>query len=334
MKRKPKKKGGKKGSKDRDYFEDLREMETHHLEEKINDHKSSIRSIESQLDSMGNERNALISTVQVLRNALGQSGGISKERQALLTELRERTPKINEAKAERDDINQRVSPPTSVIEKLIKRTWRDLTTIRDDATRAPQLANEIQKFSFFFELIEMHKLKQQSDAAHNYFVDLIRLQKETIKKLDELKEDDTIVAEQASDENPRLTGMNINRKEEKKLNKRIEKMLVSIRSYRKELNKSKKEIARLESFLRIRKADEQRGKKVRVRINSLREHAISGGSLSVEDMARLLHSGGLSKLQQTEDSSKQDKKKKKTLGKRKIQARRSGVSRTYKRRDD
>ncbi len=326
-------KKGRKGRSDRDFFEDLRGLETHQLEDRLNDNKSSARAIESQLDSMESERSSLISTVQVLRNALGHSGKMSKERQSLLTELRGRTPKINEQKALRDNINERVGPPSNVIEKLLMRTWRDLTTIRDDASRAPQLPHEIQKFSFFFELIEMHKLKQQSDAAHKKFVDLIRAQKDTIKKLDELKDDSSEISEQASEENPRLSGISINRKEEKNLNKRIEKMLDSIRANRKELKKLKREIGLLDSFIRIRKGDEERGIKVRMRINSLREHAVSGGALSVEDMARLLKSGGISQLQQSTEESKPKKKKGRRGGRKRAQAHR-GVARSFKRRDD
>jgi hypothetical protein len=127
--------------------------------------------------------------------------------------------------------------------------------------------------------------------------------------------------------------MSINRKEERNLNKRIEKMLESIRDNRKELKKLKREIGRLESFIRIRKGDEQRGIKVRMRINSLREHAVGGGSLSVEDMARLLKSGGLSQLQQTSETPKPKKKKERPGGRKRTRARR-GVARSFKRRDD
>jgi len=336
-------KKGRKGRSDRDFFEDLRGLETHQLEDRLNDNKSSARAIESQLDSMESERSSLISTVQVLRNALGHSGKMSKERQSLLTELRGRTPKINEQKALRDNINERVGPPSNVIEKLLMRTWRDLTTIRDDASRAPQLPHEIQKFSFFFELIEMHKLKQQSDAAHKKFVDLIRAQKDTIKKLDELKDEKSEISEQASEENPRLSGIAITKKEEAKLNKRIgwhdEKsgtasgLLGEIRKLRREIKKIRLEVGRLDSFIRIRKGDEERGIKVRMRINSLREHAVSGGALSVEDMARLLKSGGISQLQQSTEESKPKKKKGRRGGRKRAQAHR-GVARSFKRRDD
>ncbi len=331
-KEKSSKKINKKRQK-RDFFEDLREFETHQLEERLNDNKLSVRAIESQLDSMESERGSLISTVQVLRVALGQTGEMSKERQSLLSELRSRTPQINEQKNIRDGINERVGPPSKVIEKLLIRTWRDLTIIREDASRAPQLANEIQKFSFFFELIEMHKLKKQSDAAHNKFVDLIRAQKSTIKKLDEMKDSNAELEEQTTEENPRLAGTSINRKEEKSLNKRIENMLDSIRSKRRELRTLKRENGRLESFIRIRKGDEKRGIKVRMRINSLREHAVSGGSLSVEDMARLLKSGGLSQLQQSEENEKPKKKKERRGGRKRSKARR-GVARSHKRRED
>ncbi|HJL64058.1 MAG TPA: hypothetical protein QGF70_00590, partial [Candidatus Thalassarchaeaceae archaeon] len=92
-------------------------------------------------------------------------------------------------------------------------------------------------------------------------------------------------------------------------------------------------IGRLDSFIRIRKGDEERGIKVRMRINSLREHAVSGGALSVEDMARLLKSGGISQLQQSTEESKPKKKKGRRGGRKRAQAHR-GVARSFKRRDD
>ena len=328
---------GNKGKKStrRDFFEDLRELETHEIEDMLNDNKASARAMESQLESLESERKSLISTVQVLRTALYNSGGVSKERRDLLNELRERNKQINEAKSIRDDINIRVSPPLNLIERLLKRTWRDLTSIREDPSRAPNLANEIQKFSFFFELKIMHKLKVQSDTSHQQFVEMIRMQKETIKKLDGLQEESSGIAAKAADENPRLEGTKISRKEEKDLNNRIEKMLEAIRRQRSELRSVKREVGRLESFSRIRKEDEKRGRKVRKRINKLREHAMSGGTLSMEDMARILETGGLSQLQES-DNPKTSKKKKhgsRRGGRSKTQPRR-GVARSHQRREE
>ncbi len=330
-------KRGNKGKKStrRDFFEDLRELETHEIEDMLNDNRASSRAMESQLESLESERKSLISTVQVLRTALYNSGGVSKERRDLLNELRERNKQINEAKSIRDDINLRVSPPLNLIERLLKRTWKDLTSIRDDPSRAPNLANEIQKFSFFFELKVMHKLKLQSDASHQNFVEMIRMQKETIKKLDGLQEESSGIAAKAADENPRLEGTKISRKEEKDLNNRIEKMLDSIRSQRSELRRVKREIGRLESFSRIRKEDEKRGRKVRKRINTLREHAMSGGTLSMEDMARILETGGLSQLQESTNKKTSKKKKQGSRrgGRSKTQPRR-GVARSHQRREE
>ena len=104
---------GKKSSR-RDFFEDLRELETHEIEDMLSDNKSSARSMESQLESLESERKSLISTVQVLRTALYNSGGVSKERRDLLNALRGRNKQINEAKAVRDDINLRISPPLNL----------------------------------------------------------------------------------------------------------------------------------------------------------------------------------------------------------------------------
>ena len=112
-------------------------------------------------------------------------------------------------------------------------------------------------------------------------------------------------------------------------------MLEAIRSQRSELRRTKREVGRLESFSRIRKDDESRGRKVRKRINTLREHAMSGGALSMEDMARILETGGLSQLQGS-DSKKTSKKRRNDSrrGRRTKTQPRRGVARSHQRRED
>ena len=302
--------GRKRGKSDHDFFENLRDLQTHELSDMLSDHKASLRSLERQHESQKSERQSLISTVQVLRGALSSSTGMSKERKALLKQLRGRTPLINTERSRRDDINQRISPTSDLLEILLKRTWNDLTVIRDDPSRAPNLTRETQKFSFFFELIEMWRQKEESDAAHKRYIDLMREQRETVKRLDELREESGQVEEETASSTPRLETGKISQKEEKGLNDRIGKMLDQIREQRKEINWLRREIGRVDSFSRIREKDEQHGRTVRKRIGTLQEHAASGGSLSIEDMARLLSAGGLSAIQTGES----EKKKKTTKG--------------------
>jgi len=331
-------KRGKKGKKPtrRDLFEDLRDLETHEIEDMINDNKASSRSIESELKSLESERASLITTSQFLTTAL--HGPMNKERSELFAELRgQEFQEIEQLEGHRDRINERVAPPSKLIEKLIERTWRQLSTIPEDPSKSPDLRNEIQKFSFFFELKEMYKLKKQSDGYHAQYVGLRRKQRGIYKKLDELRDKSAEIAKKEAGENPRLADTKISIKEKKKLDGRIEKMLGAIRRQRSELHRVKREVGRLESFSRIRKGDEKRGRKVRKRINTLREHAMSGGTLSMEDMARILEAGGLSQLQES-DNPKTSKKKKKKLssrrgGRSKTQPRR-GVARSHQRREE
>ncbi len=329
-KTKPRRRGKKRRD---DFFDDLRDLETYELQDKLNDSKSNLRSIEAQVESLQSERQASIATVQAMRAALNQSGGISNERRDLLTQLRNRTAEINETKALRDDINEKVSPSTQLIEKLLKRTYGDLTTIREDPSRAPNLTREIQKFSFFFELVEMHKLKQRSDQAHTRFVELLRMQKETIKKLDSLNEEKADIKEQAGEENPRLKSKTISRKEERELNTKIENMLNNLRNRRKEAKSLRREIGRVEAFIRIRTEDEKRGRTVRKRISKLREHAAGGGSLSIEDMARILETGGLSQLTGSKETKRPSGRSADRRGGRKRTQARRGTARAHKRKE-
>jgi uncharacterized coiled-coil DUF342 family protein len=307
----------------------------------LSDHKASLRSLERQHESMKSERQSLISTVQVLRGALTSSTGMSKERRTLLKQLRDRTPQINAERSRRDGINQRISPTSDLLQILLKRTYNDLTVIRDDPSRAPNLTRETQKFSFFFELVEMWRQKEESDAAHKRYIDLMREQRETVKRLDELRDESGQVEEETVSSTPRLEAGKISRKEEKELNERISTMLDQIRGQRKEVNWLRREIGRVDAFSRIRVKDEKHGRTVRKRIGSLQQHAASGGSLSIEDMARLLSAGGLSAIQSGETEKKPKPKKGRDRGGRAGGATRGavrgaarGTARAYKRRED
>jgi uncharacterized coiled-coil DUF342 family protein len=340
-KRKKAGKGRKRGKSDFDFFGDLRDLQTHELTDMLSDHKASLRSLERQHESLKSERQSLISTVQVLRGALSSSTGMSRERRALLKQLRDRTPLINSERSRRDSINQCISPTSDLLEILLKRTYNDLTVIRDDPSRAPDLTRETQKFSFLFELIEMWRQKEVSDAAHKRYIDLMREQRETVKRLDELRDESGQVEEETASSTPRLEAGKISRKEEKGLNDRISTMLDQIREQRKEINWLRREIGRVDSFSRIREKDEQHGRTVRKRIGSLQQHAASGGSLSLEDMARLLSAGGLSAIQSEGSEKSEAPKKSRDRGRKRRGGSRSaargaarGTARAYKRRED
>ena len=300
--------GGDRGAKggrrhDSNLFDDLDGVESHVVRERLAQHRAGLRATEQQHDSLQSERKALISTVQLLREAVGKSSGISRERGKLLKELRDRRKRVDQQRNIRDSINERIAPPSAWIDSLLKKTLKRLTSMPDDLLKMPNLPTEIKQFSFLFELQQMHTQKKLSDAAHDAYVNLMRKQQKTIDDLDALKDEREQIASETASENPRLKEMKVNRKEEKQLNERIAGMLGTILAQRDEMKGHRREIGRLEAFLRIRTDAERKGHTVQPRLEDIQKRAATGGALSLEDLSRLISSGGLRDL----DSPKEEK---------------------------
>ena len=296
--------GGKKGRRqDSNLFDDLDGIESHVVRERLARHRTSLRATEQQHDSLQSERKALISTVQLLREAVGKSSGISRERGKLLKELRDRRQRVDQQRNIRDSINERIAPPSAWIDSLLKKTLKRLTSMPDDLLKMPNLPTEIKQFSFLFELQQMHTQKKLSDAAHDEYVNLMRKQQKTIDDLDALKDEREQIASETASGDPRLKEMKVNRKEEKQLNERIAGMLGTILAQRDEMKGHRREIGRLEAFLRIRTDAERKGHTVQPRLEDIQKRAATGGALSLEDLSRLISSGGLRDL----DSPKEEK---------------------------
>nr|AIF13829.1 ATPase involved in DNA repair [uncultured marine group II/III euryarchaeote KM3_64_C08] len=284
------------GRHDSNLFDDLDGLEVYEIRERLAQHRAGLRATEQQHESLQSERRGLISTVQLLREAVGKSSGISRERGKLLKELRERRKRVDEQRNIRDSINERIAPPSSLIDSLLEKTLKRLTVLPDDLLKMPNLPTEIKQFSFLFELQQMHAQKKLSDAAHNEYVQLMRKQQKTIDGLDALKDEREQISSETTSENPRMKEMKVNRKEEKQLNERIASMLDTILAQRDEIKGHRREIGRLEAFLRIRTDAERKGHTVQPRIEDIQQRAASGGTLSLEDLSRLMSSGGLSDL--------------------------------------
>jgi hypothetical protein len=300
--------GGDRGAKggrrhDSNLFDDLDGVESHVVRERLAQHRAGLRATEQQHDSLQSERKALISTVQLLREAVGKSSGISRERGKLLKELRDRRKRVDQQRNIRDSINERIAPPSAWIDSLLKKTLKRLTSMPDDLLKMPNLPTEIKQFSFLFELQQMHTQKKLSDAAHDEYVNLMRKQQKTIDDLDALKDEREQIASETASVDPRLKEMKVNRKEEKQLNERISGMLGTILAQRDEMKGHRREIGRLEAFLRIRTDAERKGHTVQPRLEDIQKRAATGGALSLEDLSRLISSGGLRDL----DSRKEEK---------------------------
>ena len=274
-------------------FDDLEDLPDSEIDGKLATLKASAEAALKGQKRVEQEREAEIQLVQSLRIILESSRGFGKERDTLLNEFRKIRNQANNIKSERDEINENVPPPLEIIEQRMLETHRRLTTIPHDLSKMPNRDHEAKLFSFFFELKAMHTRKVKGNQLHQKYIELLRNQEEKLKQLDKLSEQRKSAAEEAREE---VSDQQANPKEIRKLNERIAAMLETIKTHRSELKKMRREIGRLEAYVRVRKKSTKSsrgGKKIGPRLDEVKARASSGKSLSIEDMNALLNSGNL-----------------------------------------
>lgn len=291
----PKKPGKRKRKPKEGLFDDLEDTPDHEIDERATALRASIRATEKEHEVIQQERQAMITLVQSLRQVHEATRGISKERTTLLNQFRGLRSKADSIRAERDAINTAVPPPLEVIEQRLAQTYRRLATLPNDLVRMPNRDHEIQLFSFFFELQAMHVRKAQGNALHQAYIDLLRGQEEKLKGLDQLSADKQTIAEDAREE---IADQKANPKEIRQLNNRIGEMLETVRTQRGSIKKLRREAGRLEACLRVRKKAPRaaRGRYLSLRLDEVKARASSGGTLSIDDFSALLKGGGLGAL--------------------------------------
>ena len=281
-------------------FDDLLDLATHEIEERLSDFRASIRALEQEHESLKNERASTITLVQSMRVIVQQSRGMSKERQKLLNQFRSFRDAGSKMREERDVINSRVPPPIEVIEQRLEQTLRRLSTHQNDLARMPNQKFEIRLFSFFFELQAMYAVKKMSHEKHLSYIDSIRAQEGSLKALDNLAKEKKKVAVEQAAEMPASSEMKADHKEIRRLNDSISTMLESIKNQRGEIRKMRREVGRLDAYLRIRVKDEKAGRR-RVRLSEVKQRASAGDTLSMEDLGALLASGNLTDISSEAD---------------------------------
>jgi hypothetical protein len=176
--------------------------------------------------------------------------------------------------------------------------------------RIPSLEKEKDLFSWFFELQSMHQHSKKTRELHNQFVTLLDEQKTTLSKLDNVKQEDRLDTQfgKYSD-----------------FDDLAHKLLLEMNPMHNERRVLRREIGRLEAWLRISKnnnskqsGDRRRSKqkfnkksnysKNNVHAEEIKSRAASGESFSLSDLGVLLNSGGLSSISSNKDETK-DKKK-------------------------
>ena len=289
-----------------DLFEDLRTRSNQDVKDMLGDLQSELSVLESEIEIRNNERRNAIEMSKALR----KSADLQREENKIANTLKPRREKIEQVKKQRDEVNNNYIPVHWIeneLSKVFKRLTEDV-----DLMRTPSLQKETELFSWFFELQSMHEHSRKTREFHNEFKKLLREQKNALFELENVKESGTEIS---------LFGDFAN------FDDLAHKLLLEMNPMHTEKRKLKREIGRLEAWIRIsgRKGGQKtrnnnRSKKKQypkrrdnVNVAEVKSRAASGGSLSLSDLDALLNSGGISSItnEPQNDNTKRKKKSKK-----------------------
>lgn len=286
-----------------DLFEDLREIPKQEVIDNLEILQDQLNEVESKIKVRKSERNNAIEMSKAIR----KNAELKNEENKLGNSLKPRRDKIEKVKKERDSVNNNYIPVHWIEDEMMKVFYRLTEDV--DQMSAPSLKKEKELFSWFFELQSMHQHSKKTRELHNQFIKLLDEQKDTLDELDLVKK--------SSNE---LFGNYEN------FDDLAHKLLLELNSIHNEKRTLRREIGRLEAWLRIcdrkkrdrkksnyRKQNNRNKSKTRssVNIEEVKSRASSGESISLSDLGALLNSGGFSSIQNVGKEKSERKKKKK-----------------------
>ncbi len=294
-----------------DFFHDLRTQNTDILKKSLEGMKSEVTHVEEHIQSLVTERQNSKELLDLLRGTMQETRNVKSNRQSILSELRPLSMKVQELRQTRDGINERIAIPTKRIHQEMVRMFGSLTS-EVDVFNAQSLGRERGDFSYFFELQAMYKASIESNEAHQEFIRLRREQNKEYKALKDTNLQEEDVLKRLIEKNPELEGINLHPKTVKEFQLNANKLQKSINIQYSKKHELKREIGRIEAWIRIAtsksnqrqrkdsKPRENRRQAPSVNINEVRERASSGGSFSLNELDALLSKGGISGIESTQ----------------------------------
>lgn len=297
--------GGKRGGRDNELFKDLEDRPADDIKRDLERLRNDLRVHEQELNSLADSRRTAIDEVKLLREASRASAGVGEEQRALVTQLRAAQKEADALRKQRDAVNKRVPLYLPTIEHQLQQTAIKLFRVSDNPLRQPRHGDEISLFSRFFELQAMHAAKIAGDALHEQVKAASTGMRDLIKQLDELRSKRAEVAEKVLEEAPHLDTDKVDRKQIRKLSKRIDAMKERLDGLYDGRREMRREIGRLDAWLRIIEKRGRggggggggprgaRGGPGHVSADSVRAKAAAGGRLDLAELQVLLEAGGL-----------------------------------------
>ena len=287
----------------RGLFDDLKGMDREKVAALLATKRAELGVAQERVDALVAEREEAIRLSKAMRGALRETSGMSKDIRSLARGLRTRASQMDNIKAQREAENQRLVLPQSRIEEELKRLYHSLTS-EVDVFRVPSLEQEQRNFSRFFELQAMHRARKANTEVHMRYIELLRVQREEVRKLRTLEQDRKQAHADVLNDEPALKDVRIRSGDVDEYDRRANRISEILRQRRKERKKLSREVGRLEAFLkggpqrgggRSRNTGRGRGasQRPRVDVKEVRERAQTGGTLSLADLGALLDQGGL-----------------------------------------
>jgi len=275
-----------------DLFHDLRNLPIKDVENKRTKIQGEINALETKIKAFEEEKSVSIRLANAMKGIIEETSDIRSEHKSIHIGLKERSKEIRDLKKERDLINSNIVIPLKYIEEQLAKVYKRLTN-ELNVRYIPSLDKEISDFSWFFELQEMHKKAKDAENLHNKYVELSKQQHEDIKKLElfETKHDE--VTTKLLAEEPLLKDLKLGRNGAKSYDKRVYNINRAIHNGRSEFQKLRREIGRLDAWLRISKGG-GKSNKGRSRKDSNRGEKVTSGPVTLGDLSDLLAQSGQS----------------------------------------
>ena len=152
------------------YESDFQDLSTDKMKTIIAEKKSMLRSLDSEKRDLQTERKEQVQIVKALRSAVVGIELSGTGRKKLLGEFHSVRKQAQIHREKRDKINERVPPPSKILEEWLGETYLTLTRIDNDLTTVPMLNPELSAFSRFFEIQSSIKKKREAEKSHSKYI--------------------------------------------------------------------------------------------------------------------------------------------------------------------
>ena len=273
---------------------EFQDLSTDEMKKMITEKKSMLRSLDSEKRDLQSERKEQVHIVKALRSAVVGIERSGTGRKKLLREFHSVRKEAQIHREKRDKINERIPPPSKILEEWLGETYVTLTRIDNDLTTVPMLNPELSAFSRFFEIQSSIKKKREAEKSHSKYISKLSEMRKISTKLDQNKEE-TSKATSELKENSEIEGDKISRKDIRRISRSISSIDERIEAIKTETNSERSLLKKLQKFSRL---SDVRGSSS---IDDIRGIAAKGGSLSSEELGMILETGGFSSIHASKD---------------------------------